>query len=168
MKCPLLYAQVNTTNSDPLTAAEASLTRSPNLAKREVEQNTTLVPSITDILEKPLSAEQSERHATFDQTDNLTLMNTVTKALTCSNVAIIIPDSLELVSSQQTCQDSNPTVTLSGGGVSLPLSEVMTHGELPPMTRQSTPVETDCHEAATSNRSEEDSPSRTTPASLAH
>lgn len=86
------------------------------------------------------------------------------KSLTHSNVAILIPDSFEVVLSQQMSQDPRPVESLAESGGPLPLSEGVTHREFSPMKRPSTPVDTDCHDAKCSNHPEENSPFQATPA----
>lgn len=160
-------AHPNTAASD-LIATELNSTLSPDLPRNEVEREIALIPSITNIPDKSIAIEQSEQ-ITLNHTENSSMIETTTKNLTCSNVASIIPDSLEITSSQQTIRDPEPGNMCSVGEPALSLSEVITHAESSPMTRNSNPVETWLsQQAGLTNYSEENSPSGTSLTSPTH
>lgn len=121
-------------------------------------------------LENPSAERESLNNITSERIEIPTTANhpAIIKPLTYSNVAILIPDSVEFVSSQQIHQDYEPAETSTGGDGTSPVTEAVAHCEIPPMTRQSIPVDTDCHEAATSNHSEETSLSQVAPVDPAH
>lgn len=114
----------------------------PRTCRKEEEHNLALYPPNTCGLENSSAEIESVINTISEGTGSWVMANhseIVTPPI-CSNVAILIPDFVEVQLSQQAHHGSKPEATLTGGGGELPVTDPVSHCDVCPMTRTSNPV----------------------------
>lgn len=148
-----------------LVSSSLPISPKPSETSHGGKQNTVLVCPEIHRLETTSMVEKTSENSTLDPPERSAPTDVGRKSLTYSNIAISIPDSLEVLSpSSQVLRGSSPgrPGVEDDGSPSLHLEDTSC-GEASPMIRFSTLTSTDCHEAENLKHSEENSPIRELP-----